>query len=83
MDKFEQRVISIICQVGELDENRISYNSTFDELNLGSLDAVSIAFEIEDEFGVEIPDNMVYAVSTIQELLDGVKKLVGEREAKA
>ena len=81
MDNLEERVISIICQIGELDKNNITHNSTFEELNLGSLDAVSIAFEIEDVFGVEIPDNMVYAISTIQELLDGVKTLVEAKEA--
>lgn len=76
MDTLEKRIVTVISQVSEITATRISCSSSFAELSLSSLDAVTIAYELEQEFGVQIPDNKVYTISTVQELIDGVRQLV-------
>lgn len=75
MDILEKHIISVISQVSEIAEASISCSSTFEELKLSSLDAVTIAYELEEEFGVRIPDDKVYTISTVQELIDGIRHL--------
>ncbi len=79
MDTLEKRIITVISQVSEIEESTISAQSTFDELSLNSLDAVTISYELEQEFGIQIPDNKVYTITSVQELIDGITQLIEER----
>lgn len=78
MDNIEQRIISIIAQISDQSPANISVNSSFEELALTSLNAVTIAYELELEFEIEIPDSQVYSIRSVQELFDGVKKLLNK-----
>ncbi|MBQ4095439.1 MAG: acyl carrier protein [Oscillospiraceae bacterium] len=49
-----EKVISLLAQHLEMDENEISEATTFADLGVDSLDTVEIMMEMEDEFGVEI-----------------------------
>ena len=79
MDTLEKRIITVISQVSEIEESTISAQSTFEELSLNSLDAVTISYELEQEFGIQIPDNKVYTITSVQELIDGITQLIEER----
>lgn len=82
MDKLEQRIISIIAQISDQPSTNITSTSSFEELALTSLDAVTIAYELEQELGIQIPDNQIYSIRTVQELVDDIKQLVyAENEA--
>lgn len=80
MDDLEKRIIEVVSKISEIPATDISSNSTFEELSLSSLDAVMIEFELEEEFGVAIPDSDVYTITSVQELIDGVRQLL-EKEA--
>lgn len=40
-----------------------------DDLNADSLDAVEIVMAIEEEFGIEIPDNIVLSMKTVKDIV--------------
>lgn len=74
MDALEQRIISVISRFSEKDESDIVCNSTFEELALTSLDTVMIAFDLEEELEIKLPDsNEVYDITTVQELIDSIR----------
>lgn len=75
MASLEQRVISIISQVSEIDPSQITSEDSFEKLNLTSLDAVTISYEIEQEFNIQIPDEQVYSIRTVHELINGIRQL--------
>ena len=54
---IEEQVMSAIAEAVPMDKESINPNSTFDELAIDSLDVVNIVFELEESFGVKLPDD--------------------------
>jgi len=69
-----QRVIGIIARTQRIPPDRITLDSTFEELRIDSLDGINILFALEEEFDVNIPDeprgirNMRQVVAIIERM---------------
>lgn len=50
----QEKVIALLAEHLEMDPAEITETTTFEELDVDSLDTVEILMEMEDEFGVEI-----------------------------
>lgn len=57
MENLEQRVVATIAKAVPLDPARVRPSSTFEELELDSLDIVNIVFELEITFDIKLPDD--------------------------
>jgi acyl carrier protein len=75
-----ERVISVIAKTQRIPQEKITPDSTFEELGLDSLDSVNILFALEEEFSIEIPDEGVREIRTMRQMIDGVAKLVAAGE---
>ena len=64
-----EKVKKILADHLEMDENEITESTTLDDLGVDSLDAVEIIMELEDEFGIEIPDDEVENVKTVGDIV--------------
>lgn len=62
-------------EFAEIDNPKDSL--TLDELGLDSLDKVEFVMSIEDEFDINIPDNVWGSVKTWGDLVDYIEKAVG------
>lgn len=63
-------------QLGISDPDLINLNTNIHEdLDADSLDAVEIIMTIEDEFDVEIPDDMAEKLQTIGQIIDYLEKI--------
>ena len=74
MDDIE-KIIEIICEQASLEVGEVDINSETnfkEELDIDSLDAVEIIMAIEDEFNVEIADEVAEKLSTVGELVDSI-----------
>lgn len=70
---IEQRVKKIVAEQLGVNEAEIKMASSFvDDLGADSLDTVELAMALEDEFGVEIPDEQVEKIITVQQAIDFV-----------
>ena len=56
MNEIAERCIDIIAKSKNIPADTITLASTFDELNIDSLDKINISFEVEEAFGIDIPD---------------------------
>ena len=56
-------------------------DSTFEALNIDSLDRLNILFDLESEFEIEINDEQAKQVQNIREMIDGVTLLVQAKNA--
>lgn len=52
-----EKVIEILAEYKECDAAEIHADSTFDELELDSLDTVDLMMTFEDEFGIQMEMN--------------------------
>ncbi|MBF0359550.1 MAG: acyl carrier protein [Oligoflexia bacterium] len=73
---MQERVIQLVSEATKIDPSKISGDTCFiDDLNLDSLDIVELMMKMEDEFGIEIPENEA-------EGLKSIKDVVGYIESK-
>ena len=76
---IEAAVIHTIANSMMLDVRTISPESKlFDDLGLDSLDRIELCMSLEDEFAIQIPNNEIEKVITIQGIVNLVEQLVSE-----
>ena len=75
MNEIANRCIDIIAKSKSISPDTITLASTFDELNVDSLDKINISFEVEEAFNIDIPDEALGTIRTVGDMVDGVTKL--------
>ena len=60
----------IVEQLSVIDPSEIKQDTTFDSMDIDSIDAVEIIMAIEDEFEVQIPDEVAEAFSSIADIMN-------------
>ena len=68
---IQSKIISLTATQLGLGEDEISLDSNFmDDLGADSLDTVELVMNIEEEFGIEIPDDEVAEMPTVKSMLN-------------
>ncbi len=69
------KIKEIIMEQLQVDESEISMETNLmKDLSADSLDAVEIIMGIEDEFGIEIPDEEAEKIQTVADLVKYVEE---------
>lgn len=82
-DELSKRVIAVMAATQHMPEEKITIDSTFQELGIDSLDGINILFALESEFDVNIPDDAAREIKTVREMVEGVRQLVVAKQAEA
>ena len=81
-EDVRQTVFSIIAKEAGIDEGKVTLDSTLKDLEIPSLDAIQIIFEIEDHFKITLPDrDPNFDTESVKGLIDAVEKLVAAKAA--
>jgi acyl carrier protein len=76
-NNLESRLKTMIAEQLGVDEAQVVPSASFaDDLNADSLDLVELIMSIEEEFGVEIPDEDAEKIVTVQDALNYLKEHV-------
>lgn len=71
MDNIEQRVKKIVAEQLGVAESEVKNEASFvNDLGADSLDTVELVMALEDEFGMEIPDEQAEKITTVQQAID-------------
>ena len=72
---MEQKVITLISDATKIEASRINATTNFvEDLKLDSLDIVELMMKMEDEFGVEIPEEDAESLKTVQDVVSYLEK---------
>jgi acyl carrier protein len=82
-DELGQKVMEVIARTQRIPQESVAPESTFEQLKIDSLDGINIVFELEKEFNIDIPDEGVATLRSVQETIDGVRQLVEQKRATA
>jgi acyl carrier protein len=82
-EELTQRVLKTIASAQRIPVEKVKIDSTFEELGIDSMDGVNILFALENEFNITIPDEAAKQIRSIQEMVEGVDKLLNESPASA
>ncbi len=85
-EELTERVRKIIAAAQHLPEEKITPDSTFEELGIDSLDGINILFAVESEFNINIPDDAAQNIRSVRDVVAGIAKLLesgssGSKEA--
>lgn len=70
MNTFEKVKAIVVEQLG-VDEAEVTIDSTFiDDLGADSLDIVELIMAFEEEFNVEIPDDVAEKIKTVKDTVE-------------
>ena len=74
MDNIEQQVKTVVAEQLSINEADIKDDSAFiADLGADSLDTVELVMALEDNFGIEIPDEQQEKIQTVQDAIDFIK----------
>ena len=77
MEPVADRVKKIIVDQLGVEEELVTSDASFvDDLGADSLDTVELVMALEEEFGVEIPDEDAEKITNVQQAIDYVKSHV-------
>lgn len=75
---MKDKVIKLISDATKIDMAKINLETSFvDDLNLDSLDIVELMMKMEDEFGVEIPEEDAEGLKTVKDIVLYLEKKQG------
>lgn len=79
-EDLEGTLRSILVEEFRVDPEKVVAGASFKEdMELDSLDLVQLAMTLEDRFDVEIPEEDLEGVATIDQALDLLERKVGAR----
>ena len=65
---------AILAEQLDIDEDSITADSLIvEDLGADSLDAIDIVMSVEDEFGIEVPDEIVEKMESVNDIITFVE----------
>lgn len=69
-----EKIKELLSEQLDLDENNISMDDSLtDDLGADSLDAIDIVMSVEDEFKIEVPDEIIEKMRTVSDIVNFVE----------
>ncbi|MEZ6028942.1 MAG: acyl carrier protein [Hyphomonadaceae bacterium] len=77
MSDVIERVKKIVVERLEVDADKVNEKASFiDDLGADSLDLVELVMAFEEEFGIEIPDDVQEQIGTVGDAVRFIKERV-------
>ena len=75
MSDVRDKVIKIVCEQMGQSEYKVTEETSFiNDLGADSLDTVELVMALEEEFGIEIPDEDAEKITRVKEATDYIEK---------
>jgi acyl carrier protein len=78
-EELSRRVIETIAAAQRMPAEKITIDSSFQELGIDSLDGIQILFAVEKEFDIDIPDDAAQEIRTVRQMVDGIADLLARK----
>ena len=75
-DAVAEKVISTLASVKRIPADTITLETSLQDLGSDSLDVFTLLFELENAFKISIPDDDVRSLRTVNDVVDGIKKIL-------
>jgi acyl carrier protein len=82
-DPLVQTVVAALAEVKHVPPDRITLEMSLADLGMDSLDTVTMLFELETRLQISLPDEAAKSVRTVQDVVDGIRRLVVSSPAQA
>jgi acyl carrier protein len=71
----EERVIELVCERLGVNKEQVTRQTSFvEDVGADSLDIVELVMGLEEEFGINIPDDQAEKIKTVGEAIDYIER---------
>jgi acyl carrier protein len=81
-DDIAQAVLETLASVKKIPKESIQLEDTLESLRIDSLDRITLLFELEKVFDLNIPDESAQSIRTVADIVEGIHKLQECRSAR-
>lgn len=75
MSEITEKVMDVVCKQLNVPKDKLAPETSFvNDLSADSLDLVELVMELEDQFGVSIPDDEAEKIQTIGDAIKYVEE---------
>ena len=82
-ETIQERVLKVIATSKRIPLESVQPYSTLESLGIDSLDRLNILFDLESEFEIEVDDEEAKKVQNVEQLIEGIKRLLDAKAEKA
>jgi len=80
----EERVIEIVAEQLGVSKDQITNETSFvNDLGADSLDTVELVMELEEEFDINIPDDVAEKIQTVGQAIEHIEKAIQSSETSS
>jgi acyl carrier protein len=79
-ETIAERVLRVISKTQRIPIEKVTLDSSFEELGIDSMDSINILFDVESEFEIEISDEQAKQIHNVREMVDGITQLLDAKE---
>ena len=73
--------VTAIAASKEIPGESVTMDSSLESLALDSLDRVSLSFDLEEKYGIEIPEHRLHNIVTVRDLVAEIRSALEAKEA--
>ena len=75
-EEILKKVIELIVQYSDRTPEKITIDTTFEELDMDSLDSITLIADLEEAFSVVIPNETALHIQTVREAVRALEKAI-------
>ncbi len=79
-ESVTQHCVELIAKAKQLPAEQVRLDSSLESLEMDSLDKVSLSFDIEEAYGITIPDSALATLHTVGDIANGVADAVQAKQ---
>ncbi|VAW81558.1 hypothetical protein MNBD_GAMMA14-1509 [hydrothermal vent metagenome] len=72
---IESAVVEVITRERKCAPEDVSMETRLSELGIDSLQAITILYELEERFGIEIPNELMENLETVSDIVSSIDKI--------
>jgi acyl carrier protein len=81
LTELEVECIRRIAAEKAIPPDSIMLDTTLESIEVDSLDRVTLAFDLEEEYGVEIPEAKLHQIKTVRDIALAVQQALTNKQA--
>lgn len=72
---IESAVVEVITRERKCAPEDVGMETRLSELGIDSLQAITILYELEERFGIEIPNELIENLETVSDIVSTINKI--------
>lgn len=82
-EEITRTVVRTLAGVKKIPAETIAIDATLESLRIDSLDKITLLFELEKAFNLNIPDESANSIRTVADIVTGIQALTSASNATA